>query len=219
MKNRTKGLVIGGAILAVIAVVYFSFFYPPPSGEETAGTVGGVKKYRAPQITEKDVVLEGQQSTESQPADQVSADDEATFERAERDFAEAVAVLETAQRALQGKMVDRKLVSAELEKAASRISLAAERVSKLSSLRHYDRALATLKEAAKTVQLSAEKVSKLQTTKVAQSLAKVTSELRQVGRSLRNREGFERALNRLSEATAELSRTARAGMQEKGARE
>ena len=58
MKSRTRNLVIAGALVAVIAIVYFSFFYPPVSGDDTTGTIGKAQKYRAQQMTDKDVVLQ-----------------------------------------------------------------------------------------------------------------------------------------------------------------
>jgi hypothetical protein len=57
-----RGLIIGGSVIVALAVVYFAFFYPPASVRDTEGTIGAVKKYRAEQITEKDVVLEGMTS-------------------------------------------------------------------------------------------------------------------------------------------------------------
>ncbi|MGH7451967.1 MAG: hypothetical protein ACRENG_11505, partial [bacterium] len=60
LSGRKGALLIGGALVAVIAVVYFSFFYPSLSQDEAAGTIGGVKKaekYRAGQMSEADVVL------------------------------------------------------------------------------------------------------------------------------------------------------------------
>ncbi|MFQ5798292.1 MAG: hypothetical protein ACE5H0_06310, partial [Bacteroidota bacterium] len=80
MSKRSRSFVIGGALLAVIAVVYFSFFYPPPSGEETAGTIGAVEKYRAPQITEEDVVLEGEQPTEPTETSRTLSTDQPTLD-------------------------------------------------------------------------------------------------------------------------------------------
>jgi hypothetical protein len=59
MKNK---LIIGGA-LAAIAVLYFAVLYPWPSDSEMFGTIGGAKKYRSEQITDKDVVVGGQENT------------------------------------------------------------------------------------------------------------------------------------------------------------
>jgi hypothetical protein len=56
--------------------VYFSFFYPPVSTSDTEGTIGAVKKYRAEQITEKDIMLDAMASvnieTVGQAAEQAS---------------------------------------------------------------------------------------------------------------------------------------------------
>ena len=50
-------IVIGGILVAVIAVVYFSFLYPWPGNSDVLGTIGGVKKYNSQQISDKDVQL------------------------------------------------------------------------------------------------------------------------------------------------------------------
>ncbi len=83
MSKKNRSFVMGGAILAVIAVVYFAFFYPPVTGEDAKGTIGAVQKYRAEQITEKDVVLEGEQSTEPTETDQTLSTDQPTLEMQE----------------------------------------------------------------------------------------------------------------------------------------
>ena len=56
-----KTFLIASALIAVIAVAYFSFISPPPEAEDVRGTIGGVEKaekYRAEQITDKDVILQ-----------------------------------------------------------------------------------------------------------------------------------------------------------------
>jgi hypothetical protein len=56
-----KIALMGGiAILAVVAIIYFSFYYPPAKTEDVSGTIGAARKYRSEQITDKDVKLEGQ---------------------------------------------------------------------------------------------------------------------------------------------------------------
>src|SRR5512143_3588020 len=71
-----RTLIIAGSLIVALAVVYFSFFYPPVSTSDTEGTIGAVKKYRAEQITEKDIVLDAMASmnveTVSQAVDQTS---------------------------------------------------------------------------------------------------------------------------------------------------
>ena len=51
---------IGGAVLVVAVLSYYSFVYPWPNEAELAGTIGGVEKadkYRSEQITDQDVQL------------------------------------------------------------------------------------------------------------------------------------------------------------------
>ena len=60
--NSSKGgknvLVIGIGLVAVAAVVYFSFFYPPVPKEDAQGTIGMAKKYHSSQMSENDVALQ-----------------------------------------------------------------------------------------------------------------------------------------------------------------
>lgn len=58
--GKKTSWLIGGALLAILAVVYFSFFYPPTPEDEVTGTIGAAKKYRSDQITESDVTLAGE---------------------------------------------------------------------------------------------------------------------------------------------------------------
>jgi hypothetical protein len=55
-------ILAGTAVIALAAIVYFSFFYPPTPSNEVSGTIGAVKKYRSEQITDKDVTLSSEQS-------------------------------------------------------------------------------------------------------------------------------------------------------------
>ena len=71
-----KRIVYGGGLAAVLMIVYFAFFYPWPNDENVQGTIGGVKKYNSPQISEKDVVLDGQTTQGT------SVSDNATIEKA-----------------------------------------------------------------------------------------------------------------------------------------
>ena len=59
MSNKHKGLFAGLAVVAIVAIVYFSFLYPPPSNDDTTGAIGAAKRYRAEQIQESDVQLAG----------------------------------------------------------------------------------------------------------------------------------------------------------------
>jgi len=55
MKNK---LMISGVTAVVLGVIYIAFLYPWPVGQGTEGTIGGVKKYNAHQLAEKDVQLQ-----------------------------------------------------------------------------------------------------------------------------------------------------------------
>jgi hypothetical protein len=55
MKNK---LMITGVTVVVLGVIYIAFLYPWPAGQGTEGTIGGVKKYNAHQLAEKDVQLQ-----------------------------------------------------------------------------------------------------------------------------------------------------------------
>jgi hypothetical protein len=59
--GKRKAILATVVIVAIAAVVYFGFFFPPPRGEDLSGTIGAVRQYRAEQITDQDVVLEGQE--------------------------------------------------------------------------------------------------------------------------------------------------------------
>jgi hypothetical protein len=52
-----KKLLGGSIAVALILVVYFAFLYPWPDSKNIEGTIGGVKKYNAGQISDKDVKL------------------------------------------------------------------------------------------------------------------------------------------------------------------
>ena len=121
--NRSrKTLLLGIAVVAIVAVVYFSFFYPPTGNDETSGTIGAAKKYRSEQITDKDVKLEGIQSTAA--ADQTVSTDVAG------DLRNAAESLEKSVRGLQ-KATSLKLDRTyrdNLEKAAEAATNAARAV-------------------------------------------------------------------------------------------
>jgi hypothetical protein len=67
-RNPRVTLLIAGAVVAIAAVVYFSFFYPPVDTQDTQGTIGAAKKWHSEQITDKDVMLEGVESGASETA-------------------------------------------------------------------------------------------------------------------------------------------------------
>ena len=64
---RNKSL-IGGILLAVVAIMYVAFLYPWPSTPQTEGTIGVAKKYHSDQISDKDVKLDGQNADQSTSA-------------------------------------------------------------------------------------------------------------------------------------------------------
>jgi hypothetical protein len=65
MKNKT---IFGGIALVAVVVLYFVTIYPWPAVESTEGTIGGVKKYNAGQLSDKDVKIEGQTTSNSTDA-------------------------------------------------------------------------------------------------------------------------------------------------------
>ena len=67
-RSPRVAILIAGALVAIAAVMYFSFFYPPVDTQDTQGTIGAAKKWRSEQITDKDVMLEGVQSASSETA-------------------------------------------------------------------------------------------------------------------------------------------------------
>jgi len=56
-RKAVLGVVI---VVAVLVVVYFGFFFGPQRAERMKGAIGTVDKYRAEQISDEDVVLEGE---------------------------------------------------------------------------------------------------------------------------------------------------------------
>jgi hypothetical protein len=64
-KRTRTALFIGGALVAIAVVVYFSFFYPPESEKNLQGTIGGVKKYHSSQIESKDVQVGNESATQT----------------------------------------------------------------------------------------------------------------------------------------------------------
>jgi len=91
-KGSTKySWLIAGAVVAIVAVVYFSFYYPPTPAGDAQGTIGAAQKYRSEQITDKDVVT-GAPSA-SPFAEQIMADAAAMEQlgSAARDLNKAIA--------------------------------------------------------------------------------------------------------------------------------
>ena len=68
---KTK-LILTGALIAVVAIIYFSLLYPWPGGQDvqgTQGTNGGVKKYNSQQMSDKDVQLNEKSLSDGKQAD------------------------------------------------------------------------------------------------------------------------------------------------------
>ena len=66
---KKKGIFVLAAI-AIVAIVYAVVLYPwPVSNQDALGTIGGVKKYNANQISDKDVQLSEQALTNGEIAD------------------------------------------------------------------------------------------------------------------------------------------------------
>ena len=63
--SRNRLLVGGLVIVAALVIAYFAFVYPPVSKEDTSGAIGVANKYRNEQITDKDVMLKGQEDSGS----------------------------------------------------------------------------------------------------------------------------------------------------------
>ncbi len=59
--KKHKAVQFGLLAGVALALVYFAFLYPWPVTQEVQGTIGGVKKYNAGQLTDKDVRLGGPQ--------------------------------------------------------------------------------------------------------------------------------------------------------------
>lgn len=63
MKNNRSLLGIIGIIAAAV-VIYFGFFNPPPSGDDLQATIGTVAKHQNEQISDEDVVLAGEETSD-----------------------------------------------------------------------------------------------------------------------------------------------------------
>ena len=57
MSTKYRGLFIGLAVVAIVAVAFFSFIYSPPREEGLKGAIGTAERYRAEQISPDDVLL------------------------------------------------------------------------------------------------------------------------------------------------------------------
>lgn len=98
-----RALIVAGSLVAALAVIYFSFFYPPVSTSDTEGTIGAVKKYRAEQITEKDVVLEGMASMNIEAVNQAMEQTGAKLAESAREVGKAAEGLLASARTPEAK--------------------------------------------------------------------------------------------------------------------
>ena len=73
MKQQHK-LIFGGIVAVVVVVVYASLIYPWPATPDAVGTIGGVKKYHAYQITDNDVNVNNEQNSTIAPASGTAVD-------------------------------------------------------------------------------------------------------------------------------------------------
>ena len=60
--NRSLLGVIG--IIAAAVVIYFGFFNSPPSNDDLSATIGTVAKHQNEQISDEDVVLAGEETSD-----------------------------------------------------------------------------------------------------------------------------------------------------------
>lgn len=112
MKTWKIAAIAAVAILAVGAALYFEGFRPQDATEEAAGTIGAVKKYRAEQIGEQDVVLGGISSPDVIPFADFIAEG-ATLGSLSRDIASFAAKIETM--GAKDALAAAKRIQAELE--------------------------------------------------------------------------------------------------------
>jgi len=61
-RNRSLLGVIG--VVAAAVIIYFGFFYPQPGTDDLSATIGTVAKHQNEQITNEDVVLAGEETTD-----------------------------------------------------------------------------------------------------------------------------------------------------------
>jgi len=121
-KKQKRTLLIGGAMLAICAVMYFSYHTSSPSIGDTSGTIGAAKKYRPEQITGRDVRLSERQEG-GIPIIQNTADDVAAAEL--RSTASALA--KTAQDLAAKAGFDR-TIAADLARTAAELGKTAQAV-------------------------------------------------------------------------------------------
>ncbi len=62
--NRNRNLLGIIGIVAAAVIIYFGFFYTQPEGDDLKATIGTVTKHQNEQITNEDVVLAGEETTD-----------------------------------------------------------------------------------------------------------------------------------------------------------
>ena len=60
LTGKKAAYLVGAVAVAVVVIAYYAWQKPAPTTDESQGTIGGAKKYRSEQMTEKDVLLAGQ---------------------------------------------------------------------------------------------------------------------------------------------------------------
>ena len=156
MDNPTKAsrgpkiaLMGGIAVLAIVAIVYFSFFYPPAKTEDVSGTIGAAKKYRSEQITDKDVKLEGQSS------DALATGESIVDVQAANEFAATAKEFERTFRALDAQVKLDATARDTYQRAAIQLNSIASALARTPKNSYDARAVAELRSSAAELERSA----------------------------------------------------------------
>jgi hypothetical protein len=216
-----RSILIGAGVVAICAVVYFSYQTAPPSADSVSGTIGAAKKYRSEQISDKDVQV-------GEPASGVALAKDPADDNVVTELKKTAAALGTSARDLGSRPgFDRTLAAelgrtaAELEKTAQAVldrqvsmekSVAGDlqrqavelnRTAELARTASLDRAAAAdfrkntgiLERAALEAQPALERSA-------AAEFARTSASLERIANDLSSRAGYDRA------AVAELQKTA-----------
>jgi hypothetical protein len=221
-----RSLLIGAAVLAICAVVYFSYYTSSPGVDNASGTIGAAKKYRSGQIAESDVKLAEAGThtavTVKDPADENAATElrstaaalgitardlgaQQSFDRtAAADLARAAAELgKTAQVVLDHQASLEKTVVADLQSQASALQKsAAEALNNQASLAksaivNLENSAQLLERASLAAQPAFERTAVAEFSRTAESL-------NNAAKDLGSHQGFDKS------AVAELQSTAAA---------
>lgn len=216
-----RSILISAGVVAICAVVYFSYHTPPPSADSVSGTIGAAKKYRSEQISDKDVQV-GEPASAVAPAKDPADDNVVTelkntaaalgmsardlasrsgFDRSiAAELGRTAAELEkTAQAVLDRQVSMEKSVAGDLQRQAVELNRTAE-LARRASL---DRAAAAdfhkntgiLERAALEAQPALERSA-------AAEFARTSASLERIANDLASRAGYDRA------AVSELQKTA-----------